>query len=464
MKFRASLLSLSKTVALIGLIGWFSPSASGAAASPPAHPENALVDGPALVKEWFAPVYPPDALKEKIGGRTVVRIIVDETGKITAARVLRAADPRLGEAALAAVKTWTFSPAMEKEKAIASCLDVPLNFSAEKGDKSWPRSLMSDLNNQPQPAAVSPATKKFTPKAEYPETLTERKLPGVVRFSCGVDATGHLIAPRIFAASHADFVLPALAALARWEFNPAKQGDLAVATELVGEVSFEEMIAGRAVALAANNITALDGTPPEATPQPLVAADTVWPHALLMKGTAGEALVEFTVDTQGNTTGLKLRSASQPEFGSAALAALETWKFRPAVQGGRTVAVSLLKKVEFVLPATENSAPARLLKAVQAGEVQDARGLDQPLTPLFRTPPVYPAALLANGRPKGAAEIEFVIARDGRARFPRIVSATQEEFGWAAATAIAQWLFQAPRRGGEAVDVKVRIPFNFAPP
>jgi outer membrane biosynthesis protein TonB len=44
------------------------------------------------------------------------------------------------------------------------------------------------------------------------------------------------------------------------------------------------------------------------------------------------------------------------------------------------------------------------------------------------------------------------------------VSATNAEFGWSAATAVSQWVFKAPLRGGQPVDVKVRIPFDFKSP
>ena len=68
--------------------------------------------------------------------------------------------------------------------------------------------------------------------------------------------------------------------------------------------------------------------------------------------------------------------------------------------------------------------------------------------------------------------ITFTVYSDARATeriiptdlLPRIVTATQPEFGWAAATAITQWVFKAPYRGGEPVDVKVRIPFRFVAP
>lgn len=440
-----------------------------AVAPPSAHPDNSLVDGAAIVASWTPPVYPPDALREKIGGRTVVRIIVDESGAITAARILTAADPRLGEAALAAVKTWKFSPAMENQKPIASCLDVPLNFIAAKGDKSWPPSLMTSMSNQPAPASVTPAEPKTTAPGEYPATLSERKLSAMVRFVSPLDREGRMTAPRIVAASHADFVLPALEAITHWEFTPARQGDLAVATEVAGNVSFDEVASQRAEVLALNGITGPDGAAPTGNPQPLSTADPVWPYERLMQGAGGEALVEFTVETNGGVTELKLRSASQPEFGRAAVAALEMWHFKPAVIEGHTVAVPLLKKVEFIavpvgLAKDVKDEWASLVRAARAGSIGEARGLDEKLTPVFRVPPVYPAALLAAGRPKGAAEIEFVIARDGRARLPRIVSASQEEFGWSAATAVAQWVFKAPRRGGEPAEVKVRIPINFTPP
>jgi len=60
--------------------------------------------------------------------------------------------------------------------------------------------------------------------------------------------------------------------------------------------------------------------------------------------------------------------------------------------------------------------------------------------------------------------IEFIIDRDGRCRLPRVVSASQPEFGWAAAAAINQWVFAPPTKGGQPVDVKVNIPVDFPPP
>lgn len=431
--------------------------------------KNMLVDGAAMVSDWVPPVYPPEALKEMIGGPVVVRIIVDAEGKITAARVLNPGDARLGEAALTAIKQWTFSPAMEGGKRVACCLDVPFAFDAGKGAKSWRKGLMPDYNQMPAVATGTGAVPKTTPAGEYPATLKARKLPGWVRFALRVDAEGRPGEPKILGASHGDFVLPAVAALARWEFTPAKQGDLTVAAEVTGEVTFDDFGGKRGTVLAANGLTGPDGAEAAAFPELISAIDPVTPVELLLRGVGGEAVVEFTVGTDGSVADLKLRSASQPEFGGAALAALESWSFRPGVKDGRFVPVTLQKKVEFAAVPLDaaGEAPSEwvaLVRALRADKVGEARGLDERLTPWFRVSPIYPEALRAAGRPAGSAEIEFVIARDGRARLPRIVTATHEALGWAAATAIGQWVFKAPRRDGQPVEVKVRIPVTFSPP
>jgi len=108
---------------------------------------------------------------------------------------------------------------------------------------------------------------------------------------------------------------------------------------------------------------------------------------------------------------------------------------------------------------------SRLLKRVRTNDTADlgAKGLDGRLNPRYRVPPLYPARLLSE-KPSGEATIQFIVDRDGRCRMAKIVSATREEFGWAAATAVEQWVFDPPRRGGEPADVRVSIPFKFSPP
>jgi outer membrane biosynthesis protein TonB len=46
-------------------------------------------------------------------------------------------------------------------------------------------------------------------------------------------------------------------------------------------------------------------------------------------------------------------------------------------------------------------------------------------------------------------------------RLPRIISATDPAFGFAAAQAVFGWQFKPPTKGGQPVVTKVRIPFGF---
>ena len=104
------------------------------------------------------------------------------------------------------------------------------------------------------------------------------------------------------------------------------------------------------------------------------------------------------------------------------------------------------------------------MRAARNGQIGSARGLDAPLKPIYRVAPVYPAQIPEASRVAGEATIDIVVDRDGLVRLPRVVAASRPEFGWAAMTALAQWVFQPPMRHGTQVDVNVRIPVKFAAP
>ena len=89
-----------------------------------------------------------------------------------------------------------------------------------------------------------------------------------------------------------------------------------------------------------------------------------------------------------------------------------------------------------------------------------ANELDAALKPIKQKAPQYPMTLFQEG-PAGSAVIECIVDRYGRVCLPRIIEASEEEFGWAAATAAVGWRFAPPTVKGEPVDVKMRIPFEF---
>ena len=439
------------------------PAVAAEAAAP--QQEQIVADGLALLRDWVPPVYPAEALTAKRSGMVNVRLIVDETGKVTAARALEDSDEEFVEPALAAVRAWGFAPAIENGKEVACCLDTLVTFSPAIGQQK-PSPVPPESQRFSAAERVSPQP-RFSPAGEVPALLQQRRLSGQVTFGTIVTKEGRARGTRITGASHADFVVPALEALERWEFEPGRQGDLVMESPIEGRVAFETLAAPEEV-FAANGLTGPEGAAPSHTPLPQIIADPIWPWELLLSGQSGSATVAFTVATTGGIRDVRVKDATHPDFGHALLAAMETWAFERPFEPGKRVTVQLEKRTEFNVPgasgSVEESDLARLVAAVRDKTIGTAKGLDGKLLPLYRVLPAYPKALLENGRPAGRADLEFVIDRKGRVRLPRVLNATHPEFGWAAATALAQWVFTVPARGGEPVDVRVRMPMEFPAP
>ena len=442
------------------LIGCAALSAQQPAA--PSAPLPGADFGEATLRNWVQPVYPDAAKKGKLEGRVEVEFVVGLDGRVAQAVVMETTNEIFNEAALAAVRQWTFSPALEAGKPVASGMVVPVVFQlAQLKQKQVPISPPQPL--LPHGETLTEAKFTTAPDPDYPAELEERKLPGQVQIEFTVDTDGTARTPKVLWASHAAFVEMALRALEKTKFVPAHQGLLPKVSTMQYPVEFTSLGAKRTEILEANQITLVGETKPATEPTPFVLIEPVYPREHLLAGGEGTATAEFTVTTNGRTEEVTIISSSAPEYGAALQAAVEAWAFKPASTDGASVPARMRVVYGFVPPNVGNG--QRLAEALRPGGagVGGPSGLDQKLKPLWRGFPVYPAAL-REGQLKGSAEIEFIIDRDGRVRLPRVKSATREEFGWAAATAISQWVFERPTRKGEPVDITVTIPVNFNPP
>ena len=56
---------------------------------------------------------------------------------------------------------------------------------------------------------------------------------------------------------------------------------------------------------------------------------------------------------------------------------------------------------------------------------------------------------------------EFFVDPDGAVQLPKTVSASNEELGWAAATAVKRWIFETPIKAGRAVHARHQLLFDF---
>ncbi len=419
--------------------------------------------GDATLRNWVQPDYPGEAKKNKNEGEVVVEFVVEVDGHVSGAVAKKSSNAVFENAAVSAVSQWTFNPALEDGKPIASGMVVRVPFSPRYQNQKPAPVTPPAQEFMPMPLPLTPAKAKFVPDPDYPEELDERKIPGEVEIEFTVNGDGKATAPKVALATHAAFVEVALHALEKAQFEPARQGAATKASVMIYPMAFESMGAKRADVFAANGISVVSDPVPDTLPGVIVLIEPIYPFSKLVAGESGSAEVEFEVDEKGFVTTTHLATSSAPEFGAALLAAVEAWIFKPAIQSGNNQAVKL--KVAHAFSPPKEGPVARLVPDLQpnGAGIGGATGLDRKLKPLWRGFPAYPHALREEG-PAGEAKIEFIIDRFGRARAPRVISATREEFGWAAATAISQWVFEPPMKKGEPADVKVVIPVGFKPP
>ena len=86
---------------------------------------------PKIVKK-VKPVYPVEAVANRIEGVVVLEAAIDKDGRVTNARVTSAPNPLLDMAALEALKQWEYEPYLVNGKARPVLFTVMMNFALKK--------------------------------------------------------------------------------------------------------------------------------------------------------------------------------------------------------------------------------------------------------------------------------------------------------------------------------------------
>jgi len=74
------------------------------------------------------PVYPAQALKQRVRGNVSLRVLVDEHGNPADVQVERGARSDLNQAAIEAARQWRFEPARKGGKPVRSYATVHFSF------------------------------------------------------------------------------------------------------------------------------------------------------------------------------------------------------------------------------------------------------------------------------------------------------------------------------------------------
>jgi periplasmic protein TonB len=85
------------------------------------------------------------------------------------------------------------------------------------------------------------------------------------------------------------------------------------------------------------------------TPVPRFQARPQYPFEMRRAGIAGEVVVDFIVDTNGDVQNAYAIRSSQREFEAAAVQAVQKWKFKPGRKGGKDVPTHMQVPIVFTL-------------------------------------------------------------------------------------------------------------------
>ncbi|BCS88081.1 energy transducer TonB [Pseudodesulfovibrio sediminis] len=109
---------------------------SGLSLAAPAAPTGGMFepgapafDKPPQVLTRLDPYYPPAARRTGTEGQVLIRVLVDENGRVESADVIRSEPAGVFDAAaIKAVRGWRFSPAQRAGQPVAVRIDIPISF------------------------------------------------------------------------------------------------------------------------------------------------------------------------------------------------------------------------------------------------------------------------------------------------------------------------------------------------
>jgi len=99
------------------------------------HPTEAVrvggnVKAPLVVRK-VDPIYPEEARLARVSGIVIVETVIDKTGHVTDAVVLKSLPYGLSDAAVDAVKQWVFEPATQNGSPVNVIFNLTVNFKLE---------------------------------------------------------------------------------------------------------------------------------------------------------------------------------------------------------------------------------------------------------------------------------------------------------------------------------------------
>ena len=356
-----------KLALVAGILAWGVATAAAQVAQPIRIGGN--IAPPTKIKD-VAPVYPPEALAQGVGGVVILETTIGTDGAVTDATVLRHI-ALLDQAALDAVRQWVFTPTLLNGVPVPVIMTVTVNFPRPAAAPAPPTPpptspqvsgvtsgvptigrglVVPPLTRPPASTSSFPAVTHVV-KPGFPTEALAAGLTGTVSLDVTVDGTGAVI----------DGVC--IDAARQWTFKPTTSSGIPTTHFAIGFIfsaqgGVQDTL--RPITTATTASVGQEPVPPPAPGAPLrvggnIKAPTktfdarpVYPSDALQAHVTGVVIIEATISADGTVTDARvLRSI--PLLDQAALDAVRQWRFTPTMMNGVPVPIIMTVTVNFAM-------------------------------------------------------------------------------------------------------------------
>lgn len=383
-------------------------------------------------------------------GDVVIEATVNEQGYVTGATITETFDPKLGAACLSAFRSWRFAPAIRDGQPTVARVKQPFRF----GEGTLSLESHEKVN---RPVSVA---RRSAP--DLPDSL--RNIHGQVRLLASIDAEGKISGVSVEASSHSELEPIAHEIVRDWSFRPAIHEGQPVASKVIIPIHFQGNRDYKPVQVVESETSPTEekrsAKKPSADrdlkvlrrPFPELADD--------LQNLAGSARIAMLVDEYGYVARAEIASTDNPALAEHARAAVEAWKFKPAIRGGQPVAQKVIQPFVFDGEILESPARPEAPMIAQKRQAAESPVRVEKRAPrvLKRVKPECPASL---ARVDGYVNVRIRVSPEGEVLSAFAQEASHEELVDPTLTALSQWRFSAIEgSNGEPSELLVPVRFR----
>ncbi|HWA24939.1 MAG TPA: energy transducer TonB [Lacunisphaera sp.] len=202
------------------------------------------------------PVYPFAALQAGVSGSTEIKFIVGPEGRIVGSELVSASTPEMGQAVLAMIDTWKFTPPKDKDgvpchAALTMKHDFKRGADSDAPVSDEARQILKLLEKSPEKIAKAgeldgPLKPLSRRPPVYPTTLLKSGKSGQAVIEFYVDRQGDAQLPHIVSSTEPEFGYAAVQAIATWRFEAPLKGGKPVPVQVRIPMEFNLPAGGNA--------------------------------------------------------------------------------------------------------------------------------------------------------------------------------------------------------------------------